>query len=75
MRVAKRLASSLFMLPGKRNVAVDAAMTVETREFVCANVGFSMCSLSVTIRCRAVLSSTTTASALSASRFNVKMEL
>jgi hypothetical protein len=63
------------MYPGYLRVVVEAAMTVDTREFVCAKVGFSMWSLSVTIRWSAVLSSTTTASALSVKRLRVRMEL
>mmetsp|Transcript_4594 Transcript_4594/g.13024 ORF Transcript_4594/g.13024 Transcript_4594/m.13024 type:complete len:279 (+) Transcript_4594:484-1320(+) len=66
---------SLFIYPGYRSVAVDAAMTVATSVFVCAMDGLSMCNLSAAIRFKAVLSRTTTASALRVSRFIVSTEL
>ena len=46
-------------------------MTVATRELVCETVGMGILSLSTAMRLRAVLSSTTTASALQANRFRV----
>ena len=46
--------------PGYRSVAVDAAMTLETSEFVCTNEGVEMCRHSTAMRFSAVLSSTTT---------------
>jgi len=49
--------------------------TVDTSEFSCPTVGLSIRSLSTAILLRAVLSSTTTQSALSVSRFNVSIEL
>ena len=54
---------------------MDAAMTVETSELICAIVALSECSRSVAMRLSAVLSSTTTASALSVSRLSVSSEL
>ena len=57
--------------------ALQAMMgrTVDTSEFSCPTVGLSIRSLSTAILLRAVLSSTTTQSALSVSRFNVSIEL
>ena len=66
---------SLFMYPGYRSVVVDAAITVDTSALVCANVGFSMRSRSTAMRFNAVLSSTTTQSALRVSLFRVNSEL
>jgi hypothetical protein len=40
IKLATKPTRSLFMYPGYRSVVVDAAMTVETSELVCANVGF-----------------------------------
>jgi hypothetical protein len=40
IREARRPTRSLFIYPGCRNVVVLAEITVETKEFVCANVGF-----------------------------------
>mmetsp|Transcript_9266 Transcript_9266/g.32186 ORF Transcript_9266/g.32186 Transcript_9266/m.32186 type:complete len:217 (+) Transcript_9266:251-901(+) len=71
MRLATRPTRSLFMYPGYRRVVVLAAITVDTRELVCAKLGFSMLSLSTAMRFSAVLSSTTTLSQLSARRFRV----
>lgn len=59
-------------IPGYRRVVVEAAMTVETSEFVWAKVGFSRFRRSTAIRLSAVLSSTTTASALRVSRLRVR---
>jgi len=66
---------SLFMYPGYLRVVVLAAITVDTSEFVCANVGVSTCSLSTAIRSNAVLSSVTTQSHCIMSRFKVNIEL
>jgi hypothetical protein len=63
------------MYPGYLNVVVDAAITVATREFVYETVGIGIFNLSTAILFNAVLSKTTTASALQASRFNVRREL
>ena len=61
-------------VPGYRSVVV-AAITVDTSALVCANVGFSMRSRSTAMRFNAVLSSTTTQSALRVSLFRVNSEL
>ena len=63
------------MYPGYRNVVVLAAITADTSAFVCANVGFWMCSRSTAMRFSAVLSNTTTQSALRVNRFSVSNEL
>ncbi len=57
------LTKSLFMYPGYRSVVVEAAITIATRELVYETVGMGILSLSTAILFRAVLSSTTTASA------------
>lgn len=56
-------------------MAVDADMIVDTREFICVNDGVSICRRSVAMRLRAVLSRTTTQSALRVNRFSVNNEL
>ena len=56
-------------------MAVEAAMTVETRLLVCEKEGFSRCRRSTAILFSAVLSRTTTASAFSVRRLSVSMEL
>ena len=50
-------------------------MTVETKELMRAKEGLGMRNCSTAMRLSAVLSSTTTASALSVSRFSVSSEL
>ena len=50
------------MYPGYLSVVVLAAITVETNEFDCANVGVSARNFPSDIRSRAVLSSVTTQS-------------
>ena len=50
-------------------------MTVDTRELVCEKEGEGMCRRSTAMRCRAVLSSTTTASACRLRRLSVSREL
>jgi hypothetical protein len=62
--------------PNQRNsVVVLAAMTVETSELSWPTVGLAMRSRSAAMALSAVLSSTTTASALVVSRFSVRIEL
>jgi hypothetical protein len=56
-------------------VVVEAAITVDTRLLIWLKVGFSTCSRSTAIRSRAVLSSTTTASAFCVRRLRVSREL
>ena len=56
-------------------MVVEAAMTVDTRELSCGTVGFVRRSLSTAMEVKAVLSSTTTASALRVSLLSVKMLL
>jgi hypothetical protein len=62
---------SLFIYPGYLKVVVDAAITVATNEFVYDTVGIGIFNLSTAILFNAVLSNTTTASALQANLFNV----
>lgn len=57
------------------NVAVLTDMMVDTSPLICENVGCWICNLSVAIRLRAVLSSTTTQSADFVSLFKVSIEL
>jgi hypothetical protein len=59
------------MYPGYRRVVVEAAITFATSELVYELVGMGILSRSTAIRFRAVLSRTTTASALQASLFSV----
>jgi hypothetical protein len=40
IKEARRPTRSLFIYPGYLKVVVLADITVETKEFVCANVGF-----------------------------------
>ena len=68
---AKIPTKSLFIYPGYLRVVVDAAITVATREFVYDTVGMGIFNLSTAILLRAVLSSTTTASAFYANLFSV----
>ncbi len=56
-------------------MVVLAAMTVDTSELTCSNVGLSRCSRSTAMRFSAVLSSTTTLSAFSVSRFSASSAL
>ena len=56
-------------------MVVDAAMTVDTMEFIWSMVGVWMRRRSSAMAVSAELSSTTTESALSTSRFSVKMLL
>lgn len=62
-------------LPGYLRVAVEAAMTVDTSMLVWLKVGLAMRRRSTAMRLRAVLSSTTTASALRVRRLRVSREL
>ena len=66
---------SLFMYPGYLRVVVDADMIVLTMELVYEKVGFYNLSLSVAILVKALLSMTTTASALRTSLFKVNKQL
>ena len=66
---------SLFMYPGYHKVVVEAAITVDTIELIYSKVGCSNFSRSTAILFKALLSSTTTESALRANRFKVKMQL
>jgi len=72
---ATKLTRSLFMYPGYLNVVVLAAITVETKAFVCENDGLSMLKFSSAIRFSAVLSRTTTLSLFRINLFNVRREL
>mmetsp|Transcript_10886 Transcript_10886/g.36328 ORF Transcript_10886/g.36328 Transcript_10886/m.36328 type:complete len:271 (+) Transcript_10886:498-1310(+) len=72
---ATRPTRSLFMYPGYRSVVVEAAMTVETKELTWCTDGLAMRRRSTAMRFSAVLSSTTTQSALTARRFSVSIEL
>lgn len=72
---ATRPTRSLFIYPGYRSVVVDAAITVDTSEFSCDTDGDAMRRRSAAIALSAVLSSTTTASALTVRRFMVRMLL
>lgn len=54
---------------------METDIIVDTNELIWVNDGFSMCRRSVAIRFNAVLSKTTTQSALCARRFNVNNEL
>ena len=72
---ATKLTRSLFMYPGYLSVVVLAAITEETREFVCENVGLSIFIFSSAIRFNAVLSRTTTLSLFKINLFKVKREL
>ena len=66
---------SLFIYPGYLRVVVDALIIVETIEFVWAKVGYASLSLSVAILVKALLSITTTASALSVNLFKLNKQL
>ena len=68
---ANKPTKSLFIYPGYLKVVVDAAITVATNEFVYDTVGIGIFNLSTAILFNAVLSNTTTASALQANLFNV----
>lgn len=74
-REATRPTKSLFMYPGYLRVVVEADITVETREFNWLTVGFEILRRSTAIRFKAVLSSTTTASAFNVNLFKVSREL
>ena len=63
------------MYPGYRRVVVEAAITVDTNEFMCASEGLLIINLSEAILFSAELSSTTTASALRISLLMVRIEL
>lgn len=63
------------MYPGYLRVVVLAAITEETSEFVCENVGLSIFIFSSAIRFNAVLSRTTTLSLFKINLFNVRREL
>lgn len=75
MREATSPIKSLFMYPGYLRVVVEADMMVLTIELVYEKVGFCNLSLSVAILVNALLSMTTTASALRTSLFNVNKQL
>jgi len=63
------------MYPGYHRVVVDAAITVETIAFICSNVGWRSFNRSTAILLRALLSRTTTESALSVSLFKDSKQL
>ncbi len=67
--------AATVVAPGYLRVAVEAAMTVDTREFVSLKDGLATCNRSTAMRFKAVLSSTTTASALRVRRLRVSKEL
>ena len=56
-------------------MVVEAAITVETREFICVKFGLLILSLSDAILLREVLSRTTTESELFTNLFRVRTEL
>ena len=66
---------SLFMYPGYLSVVVEAAITVETIELICEKVGCKIFSLSTAILVKALLSRTTTQSALSVNLLILKRQL
>ena len=74
-REATNPTKSLFVYPGYLSVVVDAAMTVLTSELTWCTLGFGILNLSTAILFNAVLSSTTTQSALTANLLRVKIEL
>lgn len=53
------------------SVAVETDIIVETKVLICAKLGFDMCKRSVAILFKAVLSNTTTQSALCVNLFKV----